>query len=295
MAVADRVDGWEADDVESHRRHRLQAFRRGAQRARLHRTVGPDLGALRPREHLVPGADERALPVDEHRVGVGGGDMVAHCAAIEGGQEREGGGQPLDGRHVVLEQVVRHHAAGRVGPATPAEQGSSLGEGDLDVDVRGEAGLGVADPGRERVVPRLDAERPRAGGVGADHGGPVVVAEVGHPHGRLVASVGPGQDDGGANDAPALTEHPGPHRELLAWHGLDREPSALDLGTNPQNRNACDHAHKVVRGRGVNMAFPLSYARCRRGSVTSGGHQWESSHGSRSATASEPSGSIDRR
>ena len=57
-----RSGGWAAGRRRrTHGGHGLQPLGRRAERARLHRAVGPDLGALGPREHLVPGADEGAL------------------------------------------------------------------------------------------------------------------------------------------------------------------------------------------------------------------------------------------
>ena len=68
VALTDRMDRREVDDVEPHRRDGGQALHGGAERAALDGAVLAAHGAFGSREELVPGADAGALTLDEQLV-----------------------------------------------------------------------------------------------------------------------------------------------------------------------------------------------------------------------------------
>ena len=122
---ADRVDGRQVDDVETHRRDRRQAGGGGAQRARLVRR-----GALGAREELVPGGEGAELAVDPQRERA----RQRRRRAVDGAPHQRHRRRPLGGRRPARpapsrprSALARADRARRVGGADPAARGALVG------------------------------------------------------------------------------------------------------------------------------------------------------------------------
>jgi hypothetical protein len=172
---------------------------------------------------------------------------------VREGTQLRGGGDPeprLDRaggvahalRGVGDERLLLRGEAG-VG-AHAVEQKTALGEHQLDVDAGRHLDLGVVQPGRQRVAPRLHLERPGALGVSGDLGRVAVdlVGDLRHPHGRASYPVGVGQDDVTSELVVSFAEHQRGHGEDLAHTRLRGVAPVLDQRCHVHHRYASNHA-----------------------------------------------------
>jgi hypothetical protein len=256
------VDGWQVDDVEAHGGDGIQPLRRRA-KAAGHDLAGGlvDVRALGAREELVPGAEQRALAVGEERVGTLGADQVAQGMPVEHLVDGEGDGGGVaralgsPGVPHRLARVREHPTAGGAfgqGRGCSLEDQRALLEHQLHVDAGRDLDLRVVPPGRDRVAPRLDRERPRTSRVRCHLGRP----EVGllslpvHPHGGTALPVRAGQHHIGVQLVVALPEHQRGHPERLAHGGLGGVPAAFDDGGHVRHGDSSDHGPNIPFPRG---------------------------------------------
>ena len=129
----------------------------------------------------------------------------------------------------------------------PLEEQLSFGEHQLDVDARPDLDPGVVLPGRDRVGPGVDLERPRAGLV-RRHPGAVAVDRVPVDHRlrmqadrRASDARGVDQHHLGAEEIVALPEHRRRDRERFADRGFRRQSAVVDEGHHVDHRDASDH------------------------------------------------------
>ena len=255
--LADRVDRGQVDDVEAHRGDGLETLGRGAERPGDH-LAGPgvDVRPLRPGEELVPAAEERALSVGDEPVGAVGGDQVAQRVPVEDLVDRggDGGGVAhgvravgvVDRLHGVLEDGPLLGLLGETGGG-PLQEQRTLLEHQLDVDAGGDLDLGVVPPGGDRVAPRLDLERPRAGGVRSHLGGPQVhpLGVLVHPHPGPSPPFRVGEHDVRVEGVVTLAEDQCADGERLADCCLRRVLATGDDGGDVHDGNSADHGPNI--------------------------------------------------
>ena len=250
---ADRVDGRQVDDVEAHARDVVEVFGRVLQRAVARRPRGRlrilgQLRADRTGEELVPGPVEGARAVDPDRVALRLGDQFSN--GVRAGERLQ---EVVErGAHAVrdVEGGVAQRDRRRRG-TWPLGFGQSLGQlvedprADLEVVgkiLRALAGLDLDGdrvvPGRERIAPRLDDERPRARAVEDDVGLPAISADRAGPHAneRNPGAVRAAQGDVGSNGVMSLAVHDRGHGYLLAYDGLGgKGPRRYDGGDRAES------------------------------------------------------------
>ncbi len=260
--LADRMDGREVDDVESHVGHGLQTLRRGGERPRrpgaANFVVGRALGAG---EELVPGAVQRAFPVDEHRERTFAGQQVAEWEGVQGGRDlgaRQGGKAHGDrqqgvstrrrGRGEGLACSRRLRGVGRYRLQRPLQDQVALGEHQLDVDLGRDLDLRVVAPGGVRVRPGLDPEGPRPHGVRRD-ARLVAVREIqlGHVHEGPIPALGIGEHHSRPELVVSLPEDDCLDGEGLVDRSLDRVAAQLDDGADIRYRDALNHWCRTYR------------------------------------------------
>ena len=260
---ADRMDRRQVHHVEAHRGDAVQRGRRGRERA-VHRSAGLVDAAGRAREQLIPGPEQRALAVHEDLVRPAPGDQLADRELVHDRAHplAERHRHPLRQRAVGVAQVFGGRDQQRlfrapVRPATyPVQQQRAA------LQVVGELlralpdlqlGFDRVQPGRPRIAPRLDAERPRALDVRHDER-----AETVQPLAYL--------------DHPGLPRHaidgsaPGHGRgDLVVAIAPDRRLDGQLLADNRLGRIAilADHRHYVVDAQSPshNASLPSSIKR----------------------------------
>nr|BFE52927.1 hypothetical protein GCM10017745_63540 [Saccharothrix mutabilis subsp. capreolus] len=208
-------------------------------------------------EELVPGADERAFAVHPEVVGLAPGDQVADRAFPQGFRGRgaqRGPGAPArwqglvgqHGRRVQQRVAFFAGASDRGGAVQQRDAGGQVVGQFVGAPAGFELGAHGVFPGGPRVGPGVHPERPGAGRVGGDGGGPAVRARVergqagvpGHPVG------GAAPHDGRARRVVALPPDDGRHRDVLAH---DRSGGVASCGDDRRDIFDIDSAGHCCR------------------------------------------------
>ena len=238
---ADRVDRRKVDDVEPHRRGRLEPLVGGVERA-------GDPAAGSPRRSGRPGNAERtrtrrrtAPPGGRRRWGSrGGGDQLARTVRVIAARTSSASTTSSRSSTCWPERersaAPRSSAASSVAPACvgpfgrAVEQRLALPCRPGDVDAGRDLDLGVVHPRLPRITPALDPEGPGPSRSSVNRGGPPVEAERCRRVHRPAAfgAVRVGGDDRGVHRVVALAEHGRPDRDRLADRRLRRVGAALD-------------------------------------------------------------------
>ena len=229
-APADRVDRWQVEDVEAHRRDLGEPGLDVGERA-----VTPRLRGRGAREQLVPRPEAGPLAVDDD------GELrgEARCEAALRVTVHEVGELARRGRRpspcpATADRRGKGEETRRVGPGRP--RGRSLDEAGADEEVRGDILAGgealrqVARPGGEVVDPGDDGVAVAADLLDRERRPPAVVDERRHRClGPVLVDLAAMEEDDGDHVVPVGVGD-GLDLHRVADDALDRERAAVDAG-----------------------------------------------------------------
>jgi len=248
-AGADRVNGRQVDDIESHPRDVGQPGGAVGQRS-----VAGRVGRCRPGEELVPGAEASAFTVYPY----------AQLDRIPGGQGAVGVATNQ------LEQVIAERDGCPSSGPLRSRQGRGPVAEPFPVGARGAGGGGshqlrpddqlirhvligvhsldeITAPGEKPVYPALEGVEVPTDRIDREGAMPAIVAEEVHrgfgPSGIVGAA--PAQERG--HDVVAVGEDIGLDDDRLSHHALDRKPPAIDLGADALDDDPAAPLHRAGR------------------------------------------------
>ena len=260
--LADRVDRRQVDDVEAHRRDRLEPLGGGAEGA-ADDLAGllVDVGALGAREELVPAREQRALAVDEERVGALDGEQVAQRVGGEDAapsrRTRRPRAAPRPGASVSLSALIASltmRLLGRGRGRPPATRSSSSTPSVNISSTSTPARILMPASCSQVPIGSLHAwtskvQAPSVSGAHRRRHPGDLALDVVHPHRWPAYAARVGEHDLGAELVVTLAEHQRGDVEGLADGRLRGVAPEVDDGCHVHDGDASDHAPQTCEVR----------------------------------------------